>query len=187
MTQNACCSVVVASILSATLLVGCISSEGTSPGGKSKEGPERSVGPIDTTRTVVRAQGSVQKKKSAVPAKRGSRSTKFTAKQDTLKASLVRKNKPPLRLPKIERPANPAFTVQIGAFSLPKNALRNEKLAKSRFPKYSVYNNFHQRSKIYRISVGKFMTRREALAARQMILKKYPKDYSGCWVNYIAK
>ncbi len=187
MTENPCCSAVVATFLSATLLVGCISSEGTSPGGKSKEGPERSVGPIDTSRAVAPAQASVQKKGSGVPAKRGSRSTKFTAKQDTLKASLVRKNKSPLRLPKIDRPANPAFTVQIGAFSLPKNALRNQKLARSRFSKYPVYNNFYQRSKIYRVSVGKFLTSREAFAARQMILKKYPKDYSGCWVNYIAK
>lgn len=126
-------------------------------------------------------------KTSGVQAKRPTRSTKFTAKQDTVKASLIRKNKSPLRLPKIERPANPAYTVQIGAFGLPKNALKNQKLAKSRFQKYPVYNNFYSRAKIYRVSVGKFSTLREAQTAKKEILKKYPKDYSKCWINYIAK
>lgn len=186
MTQSARCFIVVASVLSTTLLAGCISSEGTSPGGKSTEGPQRSVGPIDTSRAVT-THTSEQKKTATTRTKRGSRSTKFTAKQDTLKASLVRKNKPAIHPPTIERPANPAFTVQIGAFQLPKNALRNQKLAKERFPKYSVYNNYYSRSKYYRVSIGKFMTRREALAMRKQILKKYPKDYSRCWVNYIAK
>lgn len=169
------------------LLAGCISSEGTSPGGKSTQGPQQSVGPINTTGSVAQAQTTAEKKATTVPAKRPSRSTKFKAKQDTLKASLVRKNKPAIRLPKIERPANPAFTVQIGAFLRPNNALRNQKMAKSRFAQYPVYSNFDARSKFYRVSVGKFGTRHEALDARHQILKKYPKDYSGCWINYIPK
>ena len=172
-------------MLGATLMAGCISSEGT--GGKSKEGPERSIGPIDTSRSVTQPSVVVEKKTSSTQTRRPSRSTKFTAKQDTLKTSIVRKNKTPLRLPKIERPANPAFTVQIGAFARPKNALRNQKLAKSRFPKFPVYNNFLSQSKIYRVSVGKFDTRRDALTAQRQILKQYPKEYSGCWINYIAK
>ena len=178
---------VVATVLGATLLAGCISSEGTSPGGKSTEGPQQSVGPIDTSRSMAPAQATVQKKASGSQTKRASRSTKFTAKQDTLKASLVRKNKPTPHLPKIERPANPAFTIQIGAFQLPKNALRNQKRAKERFPKYSVYNNYYSRTKYYRVSIGKFKTSGEAVATKKEILKKYPKDYSGCWINYIAK
>jgi len=60
-------------------------------------------------------------------------------------------------------------------------------MAKSRFPKYPIYSNFYPQSKFYRVSIGKCMTRHEALALRQEILKKYPKDYSGCWINYIAK
>lgn len=187
MTRNASCSSVVATFLSATLLAGCISSEGTSPGGRSKEGPERSVRPIDTSRTVSSAQASVQKKTTGSTIKRTSRSTKFTAKQDTLKASLVRKNRTSVRLPKIERPANPAFTVQLGAFLRPNNALRNQKVARSRFSKHPVYSNFDARSKFYRVSVGKFITRREAVNMRLQILKKYPKDYAACWVNYIAR
>lgn len=145
------------------------------------------MGPIDTSRTKVAVHPGVQKKSNAGQVKRPSRSTKFTATQDTLKASIIRKNRTPVRLPKIERPANPAFTVQIGAFALPKNALRNQKLAKSRFSTYPVYNNFYSRAKIYRVSVGKFNSRREALALQRQIIRKYPKDYSGCWINYIAK
>ncbi|HEY6952352.1 MAG TPA: SPOR domain-containing protein [Bacteroidota bacterium] len=186
MTRNACRSTFVATLLGAALLAGCISSEGTGGGGKSRE-PEKSVGPIDTSRTVARTNASVQTGTSANPAKRGSRSTKFTARQDTVKASLVRRNKPSVRLPKVERPENPAFTVQIGAFVRPNNALRNQKVAKSRFSKYPVFSNFDARSKFYRVSVGKFITRREAVAVRQQILKSYPKEYSACWVNYIAK
>jgi cell division septation protein DedD len=181
---------VVAAFLSATLVAGCISSEGTNPGGgQSRKGPEKSIGPIDTTRTVVPSTPVVETKKTNVSAKRQSRSTKFTAKQDTLKASLVRRKKPTtaLRLPKIERPANPAFTVQIGAFLRPNNALRNQKVAKSRFPEYPVYSNFDARSKFYRVSVGKFDSRHEALVWQKQMLKKYPKEYSTCWVNYIPK
>jgi hypothetical protein len=87
----------------------------------------------------------------------------------------------------IDRPENPAFTVQIGAFARPNNALRNQKLAKTRFPEYPVYNNFLAQAKIYRVSVGKFDTRRDALAAQKQILKKCPKEYTGCWINYIRK
>jgi cell division septation protein DedD len=136
---------------------------------------------------MVTAKTSTQKKASVSQTKRPSRSTKFKAKQDTLKASLVRKNKPAIRPLKIERPANPAFTVQVGAFVLTKNALRNQKLAKERFPMCAVYNNYITKSKFYRVSIGKFITRREALAVQRQILKKYPKDYSACWVNYIPR
>jgi cell division septation protein DedD len=189
-TRFARCFIVVATVLCTTLLAGCISSEGTgSGGGKSTEGPEKSVGPIDTSKSVAPAAASAKTKSVASRDKRPERKTaKLTAKQDTVKASLVKKSKSPARpLPKIERPANPAFTVQIGAFIQPNNALRNQKTAKSRFPKYPVYSNFDSRSKFYRVSVGKFMTRSEALALRREILKRFSKEYPSCWVNYIAK
>lgn len=188
MTHNVRRIAVVAAFLSASFLAGCVSTEGTgSTGGSSKEGPERSVEPIDTAKAPVVSTAPVQKQAGKTTTRRSSPSTKFTAKQDTVKASLVRKSKPSFRLPKIERPANPAFTVQIGAFLSPNNALRNQKAAKSRFSKHPVFSNFDRQSKFYRVSVGKFMTRQEALVLRKEILKKYPKEYAGCWVNYIAK
>ncbi len=188
MTPRACRLTVVAAVLSATILTGCISTEGTgSTGGSSKEGPERTLGPIDTAKIAAVAKAPEKKMTGKVSTKRGSRSTKLTTKQDTVKASLVRKSKSSFQLPKIVRPANPAFTVQIGAFLRPNNALSNQKKAKSRFSGHPVFNNFDSRSKFYRVSVGKFMTRKEALAFRKEILGKYPKEYAACWVNYIAK
>ena len=188
MTSRACRFALVAAVLSAALLAGCVATEGTgSTGGRSKEGPEKSIAPLDTTKAAIAQTTTSRKQATKSATKRPSRSTKFTAKQDTLKASLVRKSKPSFKLPKIERPANPAFTVQIGAFLRPNYALSNQKKTKSRFPKQPVFNNFDRQSKFYRVSVGKFMTRNEALAFRREILKKYPKDYSSCWINYIAK
>ena len=190
MTRFACCATVAATVFSAVMLSGCVSSEGTgSGGGKSTEGPQTSFAPIDTNKANPAVKTADKGKSASAQGKRTTRkTTKFTAKQDTVKASLVRVNKSPAHpLPKIERPENPAFTVQIGAFLSPNNALRNQKDAKSRFPKYPVFSTFDAQSKFYRISVGKFMTRGDALDARREILKKYPKDYSACWVNYIPK
>ena len=188
MTRNARRFTVVVSILGASIFAGCVSTEGTgSTGGSSKEGPERSMAPIDTARVPVVSKAPVNKQAGKTITKRAARSTKFTARQDTVKASLIRKSKPSFQLPKIERPANPAFTVQVGAFLRPNNALRNQKIAKTRFPRNPVFSNFDRRSKFYRLSVGKFMTRKEALTFRKEILRKYPKEYAACWVNYIAK
>ncbi|HTP13296.1 MAG TPA: SPOR domain-containing protein [Bacteroidota bacterium] len=179
---------VIAAIFAALLVAGCVSTEGTgSTGGSSKEGPERSVAAIDTSNHAVVSVSPQKKQAGKTVAKKPSRSTKFTARQDTVKASLVRKSKPSFRLPKIERPENPAFTVQIGAFLQPNNALRNQKTAKTRFPRQPVFSNFDKRSKFYRLSVGKFMTRQEAASFRKEILRKYPKEYAACWVNYIAR
>ncbi len=188
MTPHVCRFTVVAFALIASLMMGCISSEGTgSTGGRSKEGPEKSIAPIDTSKIAAVSKAPVRKQTGKVTTKRSTRSTKLTAKQDTVKAALVRKSKPSFQLPRIERPANPAFTVQIGAFLRPNYALNAQKRAKARFSEHPVFSSFDVRSKFYRVSVGKFMTRKEALALRREILKKYPKEYGACWVNYIAK
>ena len=188
MTLNVRRFTVAVAILGASFLAGCVSTEGTgSTGGSSKEGPQQSVAPIDTARSPLISSAPVKKQTSKTIARRPSRSARLMAKQDTVKASLVRKSKPSFRLPKIERPANPAYTVQVGAYLSPDNALRNQKTAKSRFPGNPVFNNFDRQSKFYRVSVGKYMTRQEALALRKEILRKYPKEYAGCWVNYVPK
>jgi cell division septation protein DedD len=180
----------LAFLQSGFFLAGCISSEGTgSGGGKSTAGPQKILTPVDTAKIAAPLKAEVQKKNSATTTKRQTRtSAKFTAKQDTVKASLVKKSKQPQKQSsRIVRPANPAFTVQIGAFRQANNALRNQKLAKSRFGKYPVFSNFDKKTKLYRVSVGKFITRREAAALRKEILKSHPKEYSACWVNYIPK
>ena len=188
MTRTVRCITAVAAVVGALFIAGCVSTEGTgSTGGSSKEGPEPSLAPIDTARAPIVSQAPVRKQTGKTTAKRPSRSTKITARQDTVKAAYVRRSKSSFLLPKIERPDNPAFTVQIGAFLRPNYALQNQKTAKSRFSRHPVFNSFDRQSKFYRVSVGKFMTRKEAAAFRREILKKYPKEYAACWVNYIAK
>lgn len=127
------------------------------------------------------ATASMEKPK---PAKNRS-GARFQSKQDTVKASLTRKSKQTVRA--VVRPENPAYTVQIGAFGNAQNALRMQKAAKERLGNQLILNNFGTADKLYRVSVGKFETRKEASSLRKMMVEKYSKDYSSCWVNYIAK
>lgn len=80
-----------------------------------------------------------------------------------------------------------AFTVQIGAYAEPKNALRAQQVAKDLFDHYPVFNQFEASLKLYRVSIGKFESREEALALLKEVMKLLPKEYTECWVNTIAK
>ena len=103
-------------------------------------------------------------------------------------ASVVRTRKPGSRLIKpIERPANTAYTVQVGAFARTGNALRAQKLAKERFADLPIFNYFEPYDKLYRVRVGKFDTREQADSLRKSMLKQFPGDYPDCWINYISK
>lgn len=79
------------------------------------------------------------------------------------------------------------YTVQIGAFGKAPNALRNQKVAKERFADQLVFNNYSKADNVYRVSVGKFEEQKSAETLRKEIIKRFPKDYAECWVNYIAK
>lgn len=79
------------------------------------------------------------------------------------------------------------YTVQIGAFQQAPNALRSVKLAKERYSGQPVYNRFHKKSGFYRVSVGRFADAKDAFTFRNEMLKTYPREYSKCWVNYIAR
>ena len=117
-----------------------------------------------------------------------SKGARLTSRQDTLVASVTRRIVAPAPSARsIERPKDPAYTVQVGAFSKAQHALKYQKLAKERFLKNSVHNSYERRHKLYRVSVGKFTTRTEAAALRREVIKKYPKEYSQAWVNYLAK
>ncbi|MBI4429922.1 MAG: SPOR domain-containing protein [Ignavibacteriales bacterium] len=162
-------------------LASCVSSEETGSGGDKAVQPQRTVTRIDTAQIQKQAET-----KAAEELKKSSRaSARFTAKQDTVTASLMRK--PKITPRPIVRPENPAYTVQIGAFGRAQNALRLQKIARERFASYVVLNNYAAVDKLYRVSVGKFDTRKEAAQLQREIMEKFPKDYSACWVNYIAK
>lgn len=173
------------------LHTGCVTTE--EMGGNQSAGPQPTVAPIDTAQLRLQAQAAESSPPEPSPAvsaaaKKAPRKPSFVGKRDTIVASVVRRSKnSPRPTPKIERPENPAYTVQIGAFSKAPNALLLQKIAKERFSTQPVFNNFNPADKLYRISVGRFDDRQETMALRREMMKSFPKDYTECWVNYIAK
>ena len=169
----------------------CVSSEET--GGASDPIPAPTK-PVPAARDTHLTQSKALSKTSADPIKRPvssqSRvSPKIKSRQDTVQTSLVKKSKPAARPStiEVERPDNAMYTIQIGAFLQAPNALRNVKKTKERFPGQPVYNRFHKVSGFYRVSVGRFGEAKDAWAFRKEMLKKNPKEYATCWVNYIAR
>jgi hypothetical protein len=129
-------------------LMGCISSEETGAGDRAKS-PVRILGSIDTTR---RAGIQDMKQDSMLDSKNNSNllsekslrlAPKFKSKQDTVRASMIKKMKSSAHSHiKIERPKHPIYTVQIGAFAQASNALRTQKKAKERFIHQPVFNRY---------------------------------------------
>ena len=112
----------------------------------------------------------------------------FTSQHDTLLASVVKTSKSSSRSIKpIERPANPAFTVQVGAFARTDHAFRAQKLARERCGDLPIFNYFEPYDKLYRVRVGKFDTRQQADSLRKWMMEQYPNEYTDSWINYISK
>ncbi|HWP82227.1 MAG TPA: SPOR domain-containing protein [Bacteroidota bacterium] len=175
----------VATILTAVLFLGCVSTE--EMGDTKPATPQQVSTPAETS--TVAGQATPPGEASHAPqSRKADRKPPFRTKRDTIVASVVtRSRSATIRRKKIERPTNPAYTVQIGAFSKAPNALQLQKIAKERFSGHPVFNMFNTDDKIYRVSVGKFDTRQEASMLRREIMKAFPKDYAQCWVNYIAR
>lgn len=85
--------------------------------------------------------------------------------------------------------AKPVYTVQIGAFGRSKaqHALRLQKNAQERFANQVVLNNYDSAHKLYRVSVGEFETREDASRLRNELIRRFPQEYSQCWVNNFLK
>ncbi|MCI0706316.1 MAG: SPOR domain-containing protein [Ignavibacteriae bacterium] len=112
----------------------------------------------------------------------------FTTKQDTVVASVVTQLKPTARvLSSKATVSNVAFTIQVGAFNKPQHALKAQHTAKSRFNTFPVFNQFEPSMKVYRVSIGKFDSREEALRILKHVMLSYPEEYQECWLNIIAK
>ncbi len=164
----------------ALFLSACVSSEETGSS-KGSRGPQ--TGPTADNSANMLARADSLAKADSIRVKRGG----FTSKQDTVLVSVVKKSKTGRIIKKIERPANPAYTVQVGAFARTKYALAVHKLAKERFAAVPVFNVFEPFDKLYRVQVGKYDTRGQADSLRKAILKQYPEYYKGSWINYISK
>jgi len=143
---------------------------------------------VETTTTVSGRVKVMTRSDSASVKRKKSSSPKFKSRQDTISAALVRRGKSaPLSLHKIVRPDNPMYTVQVGTYTKAANALRNEKRAKERFKDQAVFDRYDAGDKLYRVSVGKFQTGKDASSFKQSMLKRYPLDYKECWIIYIAR
>lgn len=114
--------------------------------------------------------------------------TQLTTDQDTVVASVMTQSKTSTRsATEFAIAPGQAFTVQIGAFAEPKNALRAQQVAKDFFGHYPVFNQFEASLKLYRVSIGKFESREEALGLLKEVRKVLPKEYSECWINTITE
>jgi cell division septation protein DedD len=172
--------VLFAVLLTLTLtLCACISSE--------EAGTAKKVGAPVASQTIsdsVRAKVDSLMRADSARAKRAG----FTSQHDTLVASVVKTSKSSSRSIKpIERPANTAYTVQVGAFARTQHALQTQKLARERCGELPIFNYFEPYDKLYRIRVGKFDTRQQADSLRKWMIKQFPSDYTDSWINYISK
>jgi cell division septation protein DedD len=166
-------------LLLALLFSSCVSSE--EAGSSKKNGAPVTTQPISDS---VRAKVDAFARTDSLRVKRGG----FTSQHDTLVASVVRKSKSGQRVVKpIERPDNPAYTVQIGAYARTDHALNAQKLAKDRFAELPIFNYFEPFDKLYRVRVGKFDLRRQADSLRKAMGKQFPNEYSDSWINYISR
>ena len=185
-------SLILASACVVISFLGCLSSEETGADGRIQT-PVQILGSIDTTHVVPR-----RIKRDTAPSRKIDSSKtamhkqhvapRFKAKQDTVQASLIVKPKSPShQAAKIERPDNPVYTVQIGAYGKASNAVQCQKVTRKRFTTVPVYNYYVKSAKIYRVSIGKFEDRQAAGVMMKKIQKKYPRDYQKCWINYFVR
>jgi cell division protein FtsN len=162
----------------ALIFAGCVSSEETGAGDKAIN-PLQIFGSIDTVKEVnhsLKQKTDTSKRSAPI----------FKSNQDTLLASVVKKTKSTSRQKiKNEHSENPAFTVQIGAYSDASHALRVQKQAKAQFVYQPVYNRFIKSANMYRVSIGRYEDRKDALALCDSMKQKYPKEYEQCWINSI--
>lgn len=166
-------------LMSALTLCACISSE--------EAGTAKRVGAPVASQAIsdsVRAQVDSLMRADSARAKRAG----FTSQHDTLTASVVKTSKSSSRSVKpIERPVNPAYTVQVGAFARTHHALQAQKLARERCGDLPIFNYFEPYDKLYRVRVGKFDTRQQADSLRKWMTKQFPNEYTDAWINYISK
>ena len=107
--------------------------------------------------------------------------------RDTVVASTQRVSRSAeKRLPLI-KPPDAMYTVQVGAFRRAPNALALQKVLKAELSDQPVFNMFATPEGLYRVTIGKFETLREASNYRNRILKEHPKRFDACWVTYIER
>jgi cell division septation protein DedD len=114
--------------------------------------------------------------------------TQTTMKKDTAEVKVV----PPANVqPEQEMKPAPApsvilYAVQIGAFENEVNASRAEQTVKARFT-HPVRKYYDETTKLYKVSVGSFSTKDQALEFRKLLNEKYPGEYQDAWIVEIQQ
>jgi cell division protein FtsN len=109
--------------------------------------------------------------------------SKTTMKKDTAEVKVV---PPATAEPEKEVKPSPTTTatlyaVQIGAFDIDANAIRAEETIKGRFAQ-PVRKTYDEMTKLYKVSIGSFSTKDEALEFRKTLNEKYPGEYNDAWI-----
>jgi len=85
------------------------------------------------------------------------------------------------------KPPDAMYTVQVGAYRRAPNALVLQRLLKKEHTDQPVFNIFAASEGLYRVTIGKFETLREASTFRTRLMKDNPKRFTECWVTYIER
>jgi cell division septation protein DedD len=93
--------------------------------------------------------------------------------------------------PSVTEPAAPTtpmvlYGVQIGAYENDANAQHAEQLIRARFTQ-PVRRYFDETTKLYKVSVGSFPTKDQALEFRKLLNEKYPGEYQDAWIVEVQK
>lgn len=161
-----------------SLLIFCILFSLSLGGCKSSEETKREIKPPEVTKEAPKETPPAEKKPEPPP------------KKDTVEVVVMPPAPKPdttaVMVPPLPTMTVPRFSVQIGAFEKPENATSAQQRAKDRFT-MPVFSNFDPTSNLYKVSVGSFATREEALEFRNSIVRKYPDDYFDAWVVELKK
>ena len=105
-----------------------------------------------------------------------------TMKKDTAEVKVVPPAKSePMKEAATEGAAVMVYGVQVGAFESSENAGRVERALKARFSQ-PVHRFYDETTKLYKVSVGSFATKDQALEFRKTLNEKYPGEYNDAWI-----
>ncbi len=161
------------------VLAGCTSAE---TGASNRAGDPQ---PEMVPPSVVEPPPSASRPETTVVAPRRTKSVpRVRSSQDTVRASKARKTRPAVKSAPLVKPANAAYTVQVGAFRRASNALGLQQVVRKQFPTQPAYNDYHAVDRLYRVTVGRFSRISEAAAFRRRLIASDSSAYAQCWVTY---
>jgi cell division protein FtsN len=116
----------------------------------------------------------------------------FTTKEDTIEVESAQRSRrsdhtPITVQPRVAPAPRAPYAVQIGAFKDAQNASRAVERLAQRYAHATAAKQYDEALKLYRVTVGEFMTEKEALRFAAGLKKKYPREYSHAWVVRISQ